>query len=85
VTSVPEHESYDRDVAELERALEENRGSLDPATVEVIERSIEAIDAAILDARDALASDPGNPHLHRQLDSTMRKKLDVLRRATRGA
>lgn len=78
-------DAYDSDVAELERALAENRGSLDPVTVDVIERSIESIDAAISDAREALASDPGNPHLHRQLDSTMRKKLDVLRRATRGA
>lgn len=85
VPDAAEQDAYDSDIAELERALDENRGSLDPATVDVIERSIQSIDAAISDAREALASDPGNPHLHRQLDSTMRKKLDVLRRATRGA
>jgi anti-sigma factor RsiW len=73
---------YDADVADLERALEQNRAQLDPATVEVIERSLEAIDLAIEDARRALAADPGNPYLHRQLDNTMRKKIDVLRRAT---
>lgn len=73
---------YENDVAGLERALEENRGQLDPATVEVIERSLESIDRAIEDARSALAADPNNPYLHRQLDNTMRKKIDVLRRAT---
>jgi anti-sigma factor RsiW len=73
---------YAEDVAGLEQALEQNRGQLDPATVEVIERSLEAIDGAIEDARDALAADPGNPYLHRQLDNTMQKKIDVLRRAT---
>jgi anti-sigma factor RsiW len=73
---------YTGDLAELERALEQNRARLDPATVEVIERSLEAIDRAIEDARSALAADPGNPYLHRQLDNTMRKKIDVLRRAT---
>lgn len=84
-TPAPGQDAFDQDVAELERALDENRASLDPATVEVVERSIESIDAAIRDAREALASDPGNPYLHRQLDSSMRMKLDVLRRATRGA
>ena len=74
--------SYYDDVATLESALEENRGQLDPATVDVIERSLEAIDRAIADARSALAADPGNPYLHRQLDNTMRRKIDVLRRAT---
>lgn len=73
---------YVQDVTGLERALEENRAELDPATVEIIQRSLESIDRAISDARTALAADPGNPHLHRQLDNTMRKKIDVLRRAT---
>ena len=71
------------DVAALERTLAESRSQLDPATVEVVERSIESIDGAIAAARAALEADPGNPYLHRQLDNTMRKKLDLLRRATR--
>lgn len=76
---------YTDDVTGLERALEENRAQLDPATIEVIERSLESIDHAIEDARAALESDPGNPYLHRQLDNTMRKKVDILRRATRAS
>ena len=74
---------YDNDVAELEQLLEEQREQLDPQTIEVVERSLEAIDGAIADARTALETDPGNPYLHRQLDNTMQKKLDILRRATR--
>ena len=73
---------YDDDIADLEAALDADRSNLDPATVEIVERSLESIDDAIEDARAALAADPGNPHLHRQLDNTMRKKIDVLRRAT---
>jgi hypothetical protein len=77
--------AYDRDVVELEQLLAEHRDRLDPATIEVIERSMDSIDRAIEDARAALQADPANPHLHRQLDSTMRKKVALLRRATRGA
>jgi hypothetical protein len=70
------------DVAALEQALEQNSAQLDPVTIDVIQRSLEAINDAIDDARAALEADPGNPYLHRQLDNTMRKKIDVLRRAT---
>jgi hypothetical protein len=78
-------DGYGDDVAELERTLDEYRETLDPSTVDVVERSLESIDRAILDARDALAADPGNENLHRQLDNTMRKKVELLRRVTRGA
>jgi anti-sigma factor RsiW len=73
---------HDTEVAALERTLEEVRDQLDPATVEVIERSLEAIDHALESARAALAEDPRNPYLHRQLDGAMQKKLAVLRRAS---
>ena len=82
VTTRSTSPEYAGDVAELERALAQNRAQLDPATVDVIERSLESIDRAIEDARSALAADPGNPYLHRQLDKTMRKKIDVLRLAS---
>jgi hypothetical protein len=75
--------AYAAEAAELEVTLAELRTQLDPATVDVIERSIAAIDQAIADARAALVADPGNPHLDRQLDSTIRKKHDILRRAQR--
>jgi len=69
-------------VAQLERTLAESRSDLDPTTVEIVERSIAAIDGAIADATKALEADPGNAFLSRQLDTSMRKKLDILQRAT---
>lgn len=75
--------SYDADIAELHRSLDEVRDQLDPATVDVVERSLESIDDAIATARAALAADPGNTYLQRQLEGAMQKKLDVLRRASR--
>lgn len=75
-------DGYDADIAALERALAGSRDRLDPATIEVVERSLDAIDQAIADARAALESDPANPHLQRQLESTMQKKLALLRRAS---
>jgi anti-sigma factor ChrR (cupin superfamily) len=83
VSTTPVASPHDADIARLERTLDEARGQLDPATVEVLERSLESIDQAIGDARAALEADPGNEQIARQLDNTMQKKLDVLRRAQR--
>ncbi|HSJ06453.1 MAG TPA: zf-HC2 domain-containing protein [Longimicrobiales bacterium] len=79
----PPSDRYTADTAELEAALAAARDQLDPVTVEVIERSLESIDQAIADARAALDADPDNPFLTRQLDNTMQRRLDVLRRAGR--
>lgn len=83
VAAAPASDRYAADTVELEAALAAARDQLDPATVEVIERSLEAIDQAIADARAALDADPDNPFLTRQLDNTMQRRLDVLRRAGR--
>jgi hypothetical protein len=69
--------------AYIDDALAAARAVLDPATVEVLERSIEAINAAIADSHAALEADPGNPYLQRQLDSTVQRRQEVLRRAGR--
>jgi anti-sigma factor RsiW len=83
VSTVAPASLHDADIARLEQTLDEARDRLDPATIDVIERSLESIDQAIDDARTALAADPGNTQIARQLDTTMQKKLDVLRRAHR--
>jgi hypothetical protein len=67
--------------ADLTATLDAARATLDPATVEVLERSIESINAAITDAHAALEADPGNPFLQRQLDSTLERRDVVIRRA----
>jgi hypothetical protein len=73
----------DAEIARLEETLALRRDALDPATVEVLERSLESIDSAMEAARAALADDPGNPLLARQLDNTTQMKLDMLRRVHR--
>ena len=73
---------YDAAVTDLERALEERRNDLNPRTVEILERNLKLIDAAIAQARQALEEDPGNAYLNRHLVESRKRKLDLLRRAT---
>ena len=71
----------DSAITELERILQEERGSLDTATVRILAQNLALIDRAIGQARKALESDPNNPYLNDHLARTMRKKIEVLRRA----
>jgi anti-sigma factor RsiW len=73
---------YDAAVVDLERALAERRNDLNPRTVEILERNLKLIDAAIAQARQALEEDPGNAYLNRHLVESRKRKLDLLRRAT---
>ena len=73
---------YDAAVADLERTLERERGQLDTATVRVIEHNLRVIDQAIAQARQALATDPSSVYLNGHLADAMRRKLELLRRAT---
>lgn len=73
---------YDAAIRELEAALEQSRSRLDPATVKVIEDNIRIIDRAILDARTALERDPSNQFLNAHLENTMKRKIELLKRAT---
>jgi tetratricopeptide (TPR) repeat protein len=72
---------YDAAVSDLERALDERRNDLNPRTVEILERNLKLIDAAIAQARQALEQDPGNAYLNRHLVESRRRKLELLRRA----
>jgi anti-sigma factor RsiW len=72
---------YDQAVADLEGALKNGRGKLDASTVATIEQSLQTIDQAIAQARQALAADPANGYLSDHLVEARRRKLDLLRRA----
>lgn len=74
-------QKYDAAVADLQRVLEQGRGTLDTTTVRVLERNLALIDRAIADARRALAADPSNGYLNAHLARTMRRKIDLLRQA----
>lgn len=72
---------YDAAIVELQEAVAATRERLSPETVQVLERNLAIIDAAIDEARDALARDPASLYLNRHLDETMMAKIDILRRA----
>ncbi|HSJ63519.1 MAG TPA: zf-HC2 domain-containing protein [Gemmatimonadaceae bacterium] len=69
-------------VSALRESLDERREQLDPSTIETVERSLATIDAAIAEARDALANDPANATLTRLLASSYEQKVTLLRRAS---
>jgi anti-sigma factor RsiW len=73
---------YQRAAAELRSALDAQRTALAPETIARVERSLDVIDHAIAEARDALMQDPGNQVLADMLSATYGRKLDLLRRAT---
>ena len=71
---------YDQEITRLRTILDERRGDLDSATVKTVEKSLQAIDQAILDARAALTGDASNSFLNEQLNRALEKKLGLLRR-----
>lgn len=75
--------AYDTAVAELQRTLTANRGRLDTATVRSVEQSLAAIDRAIAEARAAIQRDTANGYLNGQIAANLRRKLSLLRLATR--
>ena len=73
---------YDDAIRELEGLLSARRGDLDSTTVRTVEMSLHVIDLAIAQARAAVERDPNNVYLNGHLQSTLDRKLDLLRRAT---
>ena len=69
---------------DLAGALERARSRLAPETLASIEKSLDLIDAALEESRQALARDPGNEGLRLLVVAAWRQKVDLLRRATRG-
>jgi predicted anti-sigma-YlaC factor YlaD len=74
--------SYAETVAQLRQTLETQRSTLSPATIRVLERSLATIDAAIAEARAALADDPANQALVDILSANYKHKVELLQRAT---
>jgi anti-sigma factor RsiW len=72
---------YDATIAQLEAVLSDHRDQLESTTVDALERSLAAIDQAIVDAEAALAADPASPYLNEHLAGTLRRKIQVLSRA----
>jgi hypothetical protein len=81
-TAVSVDPRYDATVAELQRLLVHERANLDTSTVRILEQNLALVDRALAEAQRAVESDPNNPYLRSYLASTMRRKVDLLRRAT---
>ncbi len=73
---------YDAAVADLENVLSEARELLDPGTVRILEQSLATVDRAIEEAQQALRGDPANRYLSTHLAATMKRKIQLLQRAT---
>ena len=72
---------YDREVARLQRLLEQRRNQLDPATVAVIEKNLLVIDTAIAESKKAIARDPASEFLIESLNQSLRTKVELMRTA----
>ena len=66
------------------RVLQQNRARLDPQTVRMVEANLEVIDAAIIQARRALAADPSNAYLNGHLAEQMTTLVHELMEELRG-
>lgn len=66
----------------LTEILESEQTELAPETVVKLRESLRIIDAAILEARRALAQDPSNKTLMEMLSASYSQKVDLLRRTT---
>ena len=67
------------EIARLQQTLRFRRDQLDPATVQVVEDNLKLIDAALAQARAALARDPASGFLTERLDDVLQKKIQLLR------
>ena len=73
---------HEEAIAELRKVLARERDRLDPATIRTLESNLAIIDLAIDQAKRALAADPANTYVKEHLADTMRRKVELLQRAT---
>lgn len=66
----------------LAAAIESGDTQLSPETIAKLRESLSIIDAAIVEARRALAADPANKTLIEMLSTSYDQKIDLLKRTT---
>jgi hypothetical protein len=72
---------YDREIEMLQNIVKDRKSQLDSATVAIIERNLQIIDAAIAQSKAALVKDPASRMLGEQLTHALDKKVELLRTA----
>lgn len=70
---------YDREIAQLQKLVDERRNQMDPVTVAVIEKNLTVIDAAIAESKKAIARDPASRFLIESLNASLESKVELLR------
>jgi hypothetical protein len=69
-------------ISELRKALARERDRLDPTTIRTLEANLAIIDLAIDQGKRALAADPADSYVKQHLAETMRRRVELLQRAT---
>ena len=86
VTTLAEFTKVENDYIEtanmLYALIERGQTELSPETITKLRESLRVIDEAIVEARRALAADPGNKTLIEMLSASYNHKVDLLRRST---
>ncbi len=67
------------EIDKLQQLLGERRSELEPETVKVVEDNLAIIDAAVAQARAAVARDPASGFLNERLENALHKKVQLLR------
>lgn len=75
----PGEMALSEEIDQLQVLLDTRRGNLEPETVRVVEENLAIIDAAVNQARQAVARDPGSGFLNERLESALQKKVQLLR------
>ena len=75
----PAEVALSSEISELQDLLKARRGDLEPETVRVVEENLAIIDAAVSQARAAVARDPASGFLNERLESALQKKVQLLR------
>jgi prophage DNA circulation protein len=73
---------HEEAISELRKALARERDRLDPTTIRTLEANLAIIDLAIDQAKRALAADPADSYVKEHLAETMRRRVELLQRAT---
>jgi hypothetical protein len=77
----PSDAIYGKQIELLQNIVQQRKSQLDPATVAIIERNLQIIDAAIEQSKAALRRDPASRLLSEQVNHALDKKIELLRTA----
>lgn len=72
-------QTFDREIGAMRKIVDERRKDLDPVTVDVLQKNLKLIDAAIAESKAALARDPASAFLMDRLTQAYDTKLQLLR------